>query len=224
VLRRFYMPVTVFSAEFSHFATAGCAALVILNFFVATTGRSESSGSTNSREICRKSVSSALGNLMGDSAMADDSVTLAERYKKKSRALIDSEELKIKTLNKKLASTDYTPDLIAQKNLIATSIKLYHGQLQESENQLEDAKKLQVTTKKNLASLRKKIEAIFIIVMSDDPEGATRQIFNTVTWKSACPKYRVLCPLPEADALALVSITDDIDDHDQACIHYSKLK
>jgi hypothetical protein len=201
-----------------------CVLISIFLFFPAAAGFSESIRSGNSREVCRKTISSTLSSLLADSAQAEDSVVLSETYAKKSRQREAQEEVKMKAINKKLEGNDFTPDTMAQQNLIATSIKLYHTQMLDSLDQLEQAKKKKIEVSTHLAKLRKKVEQIFTITMNEDPEGSNRKIFNTIEWRSLCPKYRVLCPLPAEHLLILVSITDEIDDVDQGCLHYSKLR
>ena len=221
---RFFKFVPIILAIFG-FARAPTGLLVtVFAFLTSAIGLSESIRSGNSREVCRKTISSTLGSLVAESARAEDAVQLSETYKKKSRQRVAEEEVKMRAVNKKLEGTDYTPETMAQQNQISTNIKLFHTQMLESDQQLELAKKQQSTANNQLAKLRKKVDLIFTVTMNDDPDGGPRRIFNTIEWRSLCPKYRVLCPLPAADILTLIGITDEIDDIDQGCNHYSKLK
>ena len=132
--------------------------------------------------------------------------------------------LELKTLKKKIAANDYAPDLLNERDVIVSQIKVYHEQLLTSQSQLESAKKLKTNAKKREQSMRKKVEAIFTVIMGEDPDGGVRPLFSKLEWKSPCPKYRALCPLPPRDTEILTALTDDIDDPGLACHHYSKIK
>lgn len=220
----FFTSLSILSANVGGFKSLFSALVALLTFYPAGAGYSESIRSGNSREVCRKTISGTMSSLVADSAQAEDSVVLSETYAKKSRQREAEEELKMKAINKKLEGKDFTPDTMAQQQLIGTSIKVYHTQMLDSLEQLELAKKKKTEINTRLAKLRKNVELLFTISMNDDPEGASRRLFNTIEWRSLCPKYRVLCPLPAEHLLILVSITDEIDDVDQGCLHYSKLK
>ena len=178
----------------------------------------------NFRERCRRVISGTFATVIADKSMADDQVTLAETYLKKSKIKIESGEVKMRLIKQKLAASDYSPDLLTERDVVASQIKLYHEQFLTSENQLAEAKKRQASAAKRDMTIRKKVESIFKVTMSEDPDGGPRPIFNKIEWKTDCPKYRSLCPLPEKESLILVSLLDDIDDTDNACHRYSKIK
>lgn len=178
----------------------------------------------NYREKCRRTASGAYADAVGDRYQAEDAIELAENARKKSKAVIDIHEAKLRILNKKLESNDYDTKLLEDRDAISSQIKLFHEQLLTSENQVESARKKLRAVKKHHDSLKQKIDKIFNASFSEDPDGGPRKLFNTIEWKSPCPKYRSLCPLPAKDAKVLTSLLDDIDDHDMACFKYSKLK
>ena len=221
---RIFTPLSIILALLARFRPSLTVFATVIFFLAADAGVSESIRAGNSREVCRKSISSSLGSLVADRAQAEDSVELSKTYKEKARLRVAAEEVKLKVINKTLESTDFTPDTMSKQNQIATSIKLYHTQMLESDDQLEHSKKRLASVDSRLAKLRKKVDVIFKVSMNDDPDGGPRKIFNTIDWLSPCPKYRMLCPLPEADLKVLISITDEIDDVDQGCLHYIKIK
>jgi hypothetical protein len=178
----------------------------------------------NFRERCRRTISSGYGTAIADSHMADDALRLAENFRKKSLTQIEVDERRMRELRKKIETTDYSPELLSERDVLASKIKVYHEQLVNSESQIAEAKKRQLFTKKRQSAIRSKVEAIFNVEMAEDPEGLPRPIFSKISWKSECPKYRALCPLPEKDNKILVSILDEIDDAGQACMKYSKIK
>ncbi len=198
--------------------------LIIFSSIIAVSALAEGDETINFREKCRRAVSGTFATVLADMHMADDGVTLAENFSKKARILEDSFELKMKALKKKIAANDYSPDLLNERDVIASQIKLYHEQLLTSQSQLETAKKQKSDANKRESNLRKKVEAIFTVIMSEDPDGGIRPLFNKLEWKSPCPKYRTLCPLPPHDAELLISLTDDMDDPSLVCHRYSKIK
>lgn len=178
----------------------------------------------NYREKCRRIASGAYADAVGDKYQAEDGIQLAENAKKKSKAVIEIHEAKLRMVNKKLESNDYDVQLLEERDAITSQIKLFHEQLLASESQLETArKKLALVTKQHNA-LKSKIDKIFNATFTEDPDGGPRKLFGTIEWKSPCPKYRSLCPLPAKDSKILASLLDNIDDQDRACFKYSKLK
>jgi len=198
--------------------------LIIISSFSALTTEAVEDETVNFRERCRRAVSGTFASVLADMNMADDGVTLAENFTKKARIQVDAYEIKLKTLNKKITANDYSPDLLNERDVITSQIKLYHEQWLSSQSQLETAKKQKTDAKKRETSMRKKVEAIFTVFMNDDPDGGFRPLFNKLEWKSPCPKYRALCPLPPREAVILTSLTDDIDDPALVCHRYSKIK
>jgi hypothetical protein len=179
---------------------------------------------TNFRELCRKTISGQYSNALADKALAEDAVALATEAITKSKKQITSDETKLKALNQKIQSTEYAPDLLNERDLLASQIKLYREQLATSEGQLVSSKQLMTTSKKRIESIRKKVESIFTVTMVPDPEGGLRKLLAKIEWKSPCPKYRVLCPLPEKDLKILKELRLEIDDSDLACERYTKIK
>lgn len=178
----------------------------------------------NYREKCRRNASGAYADAIADLAMAEDGVVLAENAKKKAFAVIDIHEAKLKLVNKKLQSKDYGTELLAERDSLTAQVKLYHEQYMTSDSQLENAKKNMVQAKKRHGSIKKKVDPLFHSFFTDDPDGGERKLFNKLEWKSECPKYRTLCPLPAGDAEKLLSLIEEIDDHNLACHRYAKLK
>jgi hypothetical protein len=169
-------------------------------------------------------MSAGYATAIADRRMADDALLLAENFHKKSKAQIEVDEKKMRELRKKIETTDYSPDLLSEREVLASKIKVYHEQLLNSENQIAAAKKRQVDTSMRERRLKPKIETIFKVEMSEDPDGLPRPLFSKISWKSECPKYRSLCPLPEKDVKVLITLLDDIEDVDQVCYKYSKIK
>jgi hypothetical protein len=199
----------------------------IMLIFVAILGleaTAQDDPGLNYREICRRAASGAFATATGDLALAEDSVVLAKNGEKKAHAVVEIHEAKIKLVHKKLKSKDYSTELFSERDSLAAQIKLYHEQYTSSQEQLKQANKNLVAAKKRHRKLKQKIDPIFKSYFSDDPDGTPRKLFNKLEWKSECPKYRSLCPLPESDAKALVSLVDEIDDQDFACHRYAKMK
>ncbi len=199
----------------------------LLLIFLATFGQNlaaEDDPTINFRERCRRVISGSYGDVLADARQADDAVTLAENFRTKSQAQIDRDEKKLRDVKTKLEASDYSPDLLTERESMVSKIKLYHEQLTTSEDQIAAARKKQKEALKREISMRKKIQQIFRIEMAEDPDGGPRPVFSKIEWKSPCPKYRALCPLPQQDAKVLIALLDEVDDQSQACFKYSKLK
>lgn len=179
---------------------------------------------SNFRERCRKTISGQYSNGLGDRALAEDAVALARDAITKSKKQISADEGKLQILNKKIQSSEYSPELLSERDALKAQIKLYREQLATSEGQEQSSQKLLVTSKKRIESIRKKVESIFTVTMVPDPEGGPRKLLAKIEWKSACPKYRVLCPLPEKDLKTLKALITEVDDPDLACERYTRIK
>jgi hypothetical protein len=200
------------------------AVLLIFSAFFAQKLAAEDIVNTNFRERCRKTISGQYSNALADKALAEDAVALASEAIAKSKKQISSDETKLKALNQKIQSTEYAPDLLNERDLLTSQIKLYREQLATSEGQLASSQQLMTTSKKRIESIRKKVESVFTVTMVPDPEGGLRKLLAKIEWKSSCPKYRVLCPLPEKDLKILKELRLEIDDSDLACERYTKIK
>jgi len=200
------------------------AVLLIISSISAQTLRAEDVVDVNFRERCRKAISGQYSNVLADKALAEDAVTLASEAIKKSQKQIDSDEVKMKALRRKLETSEYSPELMNDRDVLAAQIKLYHEQMATSQGQLASAQKNLLASKKRIESIRKKVESIFNVKMVPDPEGGPRPLLSKIEWKSPCPKYRVLCPLPQKDVSTLVSLLSEVDDSDKSCERYSKIK
>lgn len=200
------------------------AVLLIFSAFVSPKLQAGDYLDSNFRERCRKTISGQYSNALGDKALAEDAVALARDAITKSKKQISIDEGKLQILNKKIQSSEYSPELLSERDLLKAQIKLYREQLATSEGQGQSSQKLLVTSKKRIESIRKKVESIFTVTMVSDPEGGARQLLAKIEWKSSCPKYRVLCPLPEKDLKILKELRSEIDDSDLACERYTKIK
>ena len=178
----------------------------------------------NFRERCRRTISGSFATVIADARLADDSLVLAENFRTKSRVQIDRDEKKMRDVMKKLQASDYSPDLLTERDVLSSKIKLYHEQLASSEDTIASARKNQLKARKRESSMHSKIDKIFKIEMSEDPDGGPRPVFRKIEWMSPCPKYRALCPLPDKDTKILITLLDEVDDPYQACFKYSKLK
>jgi hypothetical protein len=178
----------------------------------------------NFRERCRRTISGSYGAVLADARQADDAVVLAENFRTKSKAQIERDEKKLRHIKAKLQATNDSPDLLSERDVLYSKIKLYHEQLTNSEDQIASARKQQKDARRREASMRLKIQKIFKIEMNEDPDGGPRPVFSKIEWNSPCPKYRSLCPLPDTHAQILIALLDDVDDPSKACFKYSKLK
>lgn len=200
------------------------AVLLIFSAFFAQKLTAEDIVDTNFRERCRKTISGQYSNALADKALAEDAVTLASDAIKKSKKQIEADDVKLKAIREKIQTSEYSPELINERDAVTAQIKLYKEQLSVSQGQLASSQKLLDTSKKRIESIRKKVESIFTVTMVPDPEGGPRKLLARIEWKSPCPKYRVLCPLPPKDVTVLKELRKEIDDSDLSCDRYSKIK
>lgn len=198
---------------------AGC-----LSYAQVQAQTSENPSGDNFRERCRKVVSGAFANSYHEANRARDAVKLAEGGIKRLTPLAAKANQDLVKIEKKIKASEFDPALIERRDQYIAQIKLYHEQLQTLEGQAEDAKKAASISDRTYKEINGDVRALFQVAFTDDPDGLPQKIFHQLTWKSPCPKFRTLCPLPAAEVTVLKSLTTKISDGDGDCKKYAALK
>lgn len=185
---------------------------------------SENPHGENFRERCRKYISGAFTDSYNENLRAQDSAKLAEKTIKRLTPQLNLYNLELAKLEKKMKVENYDPALMERRDQIIAQIRLYHDQVASQTDIAAIAKKTAASAQQTFKSIDSDVRLIFDVSFTDDPDGSSRKIFHQLTWKSPCPKFRSLCPLPAKDAAVLKTLAKKTGDSDGDCQKYSALK
>ena len=185
---------------------------------------SENPYEENFRERCRKIISGTCADSYNENFRAQDAAKLADRTIKRltpQQALFNRDLAKVE---KTLKAGNLDPALVERRDQLIAQIKLYHDQIATQEEIVTTSKKSADSASQKYKELETKVRQIFDVSFVPDPEGLPRKLFHELTWKSPCPKFRSLCPLPPKDVAVLKSLRKNIVDTDGDCDKYGSLK
>lgn len=196
----------------------------VLSYAELSAQTSENPYEENFRERCRKIISGTFAESYNENFRAQDAAKLADRTLKRlapQETLLNQELAKIE---KKIKAGNYDPKLTERRDQLIAQIRLYHEQVVVQEEIAMTSKKSAESASQKYKDLEIQVKQIFNVAFVPDPEGAPRNLFHQLTWKSPCPKFRSLCPLPANDVAILKSLTKKVVDTDKDCEKYSSLK
>lgn len=201
-----------------------CVFASLLSYAELSAQTSENPYSENFRERCRKLISGTFAESYNENFRAQDAAKLAEKTIKR---LVPQQSLANRDLaqiEKKMKAGDYDPKLTERRDQLVAQIRLYHDQIASQEELAASAKKAADAASQKHKELEALVKKIYDVSLEPDPEGLPRKIFHQLTWKSPCPKFRALCPLPPNDAQVLKQLAKKITDTDGDCAKYSSMK
>ena len=196
----------------------------LLSYAELSAQTSENPYEENFRERCRKIISGTFADSYNENFRAQDAAKLADRTIKRltpQQALFNQDLAKVEA---KLKAGNYDPKLTERRDQLIAQIKLYHDQIATQEEIVVTSKKSAASASQKHKELDAQVKQIFDVSFVPDPEGMPRKLFNQLTWKSPCPKFRSLCPLPAKDVAILKSLSKKIVDADGDCEKYGSLK
>jgi hypothetical protein len=154
---------------------------------------------------------------------AQESVQVAKSALEKLNKILNEQNIKLKKVQDQIRLKDFDPKLVRERDNLVGQIRLYEEQILAQKAAQKAAMASLATSEASQKSVRSEIEQIFTMEFTDDPEGKPRQLFYRLTWKSPCPKYRSLCPLPERESAILKKIAKKIPDEERNCEKYASL-
>ncbi len=198
----------------------------VLSYAQVHAQTSENPYGENFRERCRKFISGAFADSYNENMRAIDAEKLAEKTLKRLTPQQSLNNLELAKLEKKMKNENYDPALIERRDQLIAQIKLYHDQITSQNDAAIIAKKTAKKSLQTFKSIESDVKLIFEVSFTDDPDGSPRKIFHQLTWKSPCPKFRTLCPLPAKDASTLKTLAEKTHDQDNGgdCKKYAALK
>ncbi len=175
---------------------------------------------TNIREACRQAVA-------GGYLKQYDEREKLRTYVKTLKEQVGATAAAAKKAKKafevaKAAAEKQTFELaLAQKRDETTiTLQTLETQQKDYEDLQAEAEKTLAKATENEAALKKRIVKVFVFErLEDRPDGGYP---IHLAYKSACPKFRHLCPLPRGEAEKLTEIEVDGEVPD-ACVRYASL-
>ncbi len=173
---------------------------------VITHGAGSAGGASdpNIREACRSAVAGLylqiFDELQRDRGMVRSlDVKIPELQKELKKS-----ESRWQVAKQKVDTSDYDPKLSAEETATRSRFEAVRSVLREQEGVRESAAKLAEDRTVQEKELRMRIEKVFTITQKPQPLPDIYQF--DVEYRSPCPKYRFVCPLPREHAKALREI------------------
>jgi hypothetical protein len=185
---------------------------------------SQPSYADNWREQCRKIVSGEYLNAYSDQRRAKDAEILALKSLRALTPKLSTFIKKLGQINEQLAKENYNPELIEKRYAARAQIKVLEEQIQDQEARVALSKSERSTAERRFKILDAPVRSIFTVEFADDPEGLPRSIFAGLNWKSPCPKFRSLCPLPENQRNDLSANLTPLLPEKESCRKYSSIR
>ncbi|MBP6218682.1 MAG: hypothetical protein KA436_08860 [Oligoflexales bacterium] len=177
--------------------------LVFLLFYPCKNLFAENSGEKNPREDCRKRVAGLYLEAYDQLTQAKDWLVLLNKQKLD----LTSEEAAAQgalVLAKHQETEDVYDDNLALKARTASErFKTVRSALKDQEDLISKAKDQEKKAFSEEALLRTRISRVFDFM--EHPKESIGYRFE-VRYKSSCPKYRYVCPLPAEAAQLLINI------------------
>ena len=161
----------------------------------------------NVREGCRQAIAGGYLKVYDERERLRTYIIALTDQLKSLAPLLESARKADAAAAKALEKAAFETDVVAKRGEAAAHLKALEDQIREAESLRSKA---ELEHKKYLAEeakLRAAILPVFAFErLEDKPDGGYPVHLN---YRSACPKYRHLCPLPARDTAALLSIKID---------------
>lgn len=154
--------------------------------------------STNLRESCRRAASglylASWDKKLQTSRMVE---SVAEKLAKTEKSHKE-EQQRLKALRDALRKKGYDLELAQQVDAKSGFIRTLQGQISQLQEVLKKSKSAASVAAQQEATRRNEMNMVFDILNDKKNTRPTR-----LDYKSSCPKYRFLCPLPRDHAIQL---------------------
>lgn len=199
--------MTVFQrrSSFSNFVAALALGISIgLQFSVVAFGDTSTREvpETNLRESCRRAASGAYLNAWDRKLQTARMVEAVASKLKVTKTALHKEQKNLAAFREKLRLKGYDLELAQAVDSKSGLVRTLEGQIAELEEVLVKTKLSAAETASTEAARKKEVMMLFDIKNSNKSKRPTR-----LDYKSPCPKYRFLCPLPRDQAFQLRETT-----------------
>ena len=177
--------------------------------------------SDNFRGKCRKLVSGVYADAWNESIRSKDALVAAESALNRLRPQLTMTERKLRDHVGKMKREPFNSESANKREELSAQEKVIHDQINTAQDVYDHAKNSNKISQQKHSDLTQLIDKVFYRKFVPDPEGLPKKIFHKLEWKTPCPKYRSLCPLPEESAAHLKKLSQKIDDSESVCSKYA---
>jgi len=175
--------------------------------YVATAFAMPPEYQVNAREGCRQAVAGAYLGAYDEHERAINYIVMLKEQITALKAAAVKAHAQAKTAATALAEHSYDVEIARRNDDAASAARVMESQLKEYRTLLEEAQRRVPEVAAREKKLRDRIVKVFNIERADD---ATKGGYPfRLNYRSTCPKYRALCPLPEKEREHLIEIKID---------------
>lgn len=175
---------------------------------------------TNVREACRQAVA---GGYLKQYDEREKLRTYVRTVKEQVETTADAVKKARKAFEAAKAAAEketFELALANKRDEASATLQTLEAQQRDYEDLKSEAEKTLAKATENEDALKKKIVKVFVFERVEDRPDGGYPIH--LAYKSACPKFRHLCPLPREEAEKLTQIEVDGEAPD-ACVRYASL-
>ena len=178
----------------------------------------------NAREGCRQAIAGSYVEAHDEYQRALAYLENVTEQVKELKAAAIKADKDAKAAAAKMAGKSYDIDTASNNDMAASSSRAIHQQLTEYLKLQSQAERDVVPTRQREQTLKDQLSKVFVIEQINDPPRGGYPF--RVVYRTACPKYRALCPLPatEQDALAKFKIDGDLPESCRKYLGQSKIR
>jgi hypothetical protein len=174
----------------------------------------------NSREACRRAVAGAYLNAYGEKERLEHLIRATDAEIATTKSALAAARRELASWSAKAKAESFDVDLATKRDDAAVIVKGDEDQLKTYEQEMADAKGKLGAPVAEERRLRGLIDKVFVFERLLDQADGGYPIH--LAYRSPCPKYRALCPLPPKDADRLLAITVD-GQAPEPCSRYASL-
>jgi hypothetical protein len=182
----------------------------------------------NAREACRQEVAGAYIKVYDDREKNRTLIVHLRGNMKDQDASLKTAKAELATARAAAAGSEYSVEKAERNEQAEAMVKTLEAQRREFATMLAEAEKAQPRYVAREAALKSAVAKVFTFErLEDKPDGGYPIHLN---YKTACSKYRYLCPLPAAqrrDLLAIAAVAENGDGGPPAfesCRRYASIK
>lgn len=161
----------------------------------------------NVREACRQALGGAYLKVYDEKTKADDYAEMLKESLDKLRTAVEAAAKDAKSKRIIAERSGYDLDKAVRRDQAQAKLDVLTSQLAESQHLLATATAARETHAKEERRLRQDLSSVFVFDRHNDQRDGGYPL--RIEYKAACPKYRYLCTLPDADVEQLLRIRID---------------
>ncbi|MBC7658316.1 MAG: hypothetical protein H7249_01260 [Chitinophagaceae bacterium] len=179
-------------------------------------------GQVDARELCRAQMSGNYLGFMNDLDLLKGTLnaTSAANFAMKAKRKLTAHELKTLEAHneaQKIPAAELDEKVLGLRHTLDTA----DDEIRDTDAQIVTIKDHIAAKEKAFKAFREQIKVVF--------ETVTAKVVNTgaypvqLQYRHPCSRFQALCPLPDAQAKALLNLSAQLEDK-TACSHYAQIR